>query len=489
MASNKVSCCLFVSSFALGSAKYCSDSSDCSVLESCCTDYVCREKCPHCSSDSQCGTSEQCCNNECISSWSSCFCSFNSECNSGEQCCNSECISSSYSCFCSSDYECDSGEQCCNGICIDSWSTCFCSNDFECDSGEKCCYGKCISSSSPCSCSFDFQCDTGKECYGGVCSSYCGLRGVSIADVIIKAVIFFAIIIIGIYLFVIRREVRMQPIKPQKKQLEKPITNQSQIHESPELPKRLLQTPTTIGSTEPLPKPQKIITTSQSRKHASPEPPKRPLQKPTTNQLQTLGSKESPKRPVQKPTTSQGQTRGSTEPAIKPRKTITAGQSQSHESKTSGWPITRDEFLMWFWDSTNGNQLILDLNKFANSKRWDDRIRQEKYRPFIYAIVLNDGSFPFQAKDENVEDGTEKQWKLCKVGFTKKSVERGINNRMEQLSDKIKKTYQPKNYKEAMPYTLFAVPFRAIDTNPYHDTKKRIREKIGKRVKKEKPRN
>ncbi|PFX12632.1 hypothetical protein AWC38_SpisGene23374, partial [Stylophora pistillata] len=295
--------------------------------------------------------------------------------------------------------------------------------------------------------------------------------------------------VLRIYLFVIRREVRMQPIKPQKKQLEKPITNQSQIHESPELPKRLLQTPTTIGSTEPLPKPQKIITTSQSRKHASPEPPKRPLQKPTTNQLQTLGSKESPKRPVQKPTTSQGQTRGSTEPAIKPRKTITAGQSQSHESKTSGWPITRDEFLMWFWDSTNGNQLILDLNKFANSKRWDDRIRQEKYRPFIYAIVLNDGSFPFQAKDENVEDGTEKQWKLCKVGFTKKSVERGINNRMEQLSDKIKKTYQPKNYKEAMPYTLFAVPFRAIDTNPYHDTKKRIREKIGKRVKKEKPRN
>ena len=246
-----------------------------------------------------------------------------------------------------------------NGICIDSWSSCFCSNDFECDSGEECCYGKCISSSSPCSCSFDFHCDTGKECYGGVCSSYFGLSGVSIADFIIRAVIFFAIIIIGIYLFVIRREVRMQPIEPQKKQLEKPITNQSQIHESPELPKRLLQTPTTsqiqtLGSTEPLLKPQKIITTSQSRIYASPEPPKRPLQKPATSQLQTPGSKEPPikpkmtsitsqsqthesteppKRPVQKLTTSQSQTRGSTEPAIKPRKTIRPQSRAKHMSR------------------------------------------------------------------------------------------------------------------------------------------------------------
>ena len=55
------------------SATYCSDDSDCyGYLESCCSDYVCRERCFYCSYDSQCGTGE-CCNSngDCKTSCSS----------------------------------------------------------------------------------------------------------------------------------------------------------------------------------------------------------------------------------------------------------------------------------------------------------------------------------------------------------------------------------------------------------------------------------
>ena len=55
------------------SATYCSDDSDCyGYLESCCSDYVCREACIYCYYDSQCGTGE-CCNSngDCKTSCSS----------------------------------------------------------------------------------------------------------------------------------------------------------------------------------------------------------------------------------------------------------------------------------------------------------------------------------------------------------------------------------------------------------------------------------
>ncbi|PFX25404.1 hypothetical protein AWC38_SpisGene9989 [Stylophora pistillata] len=161
------------------------------------------------------------------------------------------------------------------------------------------------------------------------------------------------------------------------------------------------------------------------------ELPEKQQEKPTTSQSQTNESQESPKRPLHKPTTSQSQT---------------------------------------------------NLNRYASSKGRKERIRLEIYRPVIYAIVLHDGSFPFKAKDENVENGTEEQWKLCKVGFTQRSV----NNKMKEVRDQIKKTYKPKNWEEATTSTLFALPFSAIDTNLHHDTEKRIREKLGKSVKKEK---
>ena len=87
MASTERLCFLFVCFFALGKAKYCLKSSDCSALESCRADNVCRQRCHYCSYDHQCGTSEQCCDNKCISSSSSCFCANKYECGLGKKCC------------------------------------------------------------------------------------------------------------------------------------------------------------------------------------------------------------------------------------------------------------------------------------------------------------------------------------------------------------------------------------------------------------------
>lgn len=81
-----------------------------------------------------------------------------------------------------------------------------------------------------------------------------------------------------------------------------------------------------------------------------------------------------------------------------------------------------DVFLKWFWEGTNGNELIRELNSYAQKNELDDRIRREKYCPNVYAIVLN-----------NFSIAGDKKWKLVKVGFTHKSIKRNSNNRMEQL--------------------------------------------------------
>ena len=48
MASKKLLCILIVYFFALGSATYCNDDSDCFISESCCSDKVCRQRCYYC---------------------------------------------------------------------------------------------------------------------------------------------------------------------------------------------------------------------------------------------------------------------------------------------------------------------------------------------------------------------------------------------------------------------------------------------------------
>ena len=61
MAKKAVFVVLFVCFLGPASATYCSDTSDCDgLLESCCSDSVCREACSSCSYDFQCGTGECC---------------------------------------------------------------------------------------------------------------------------------------------------------------------------------------------------------------------------------------------------------------------------------------------------------------------------------------------------------------------------------------------------------------------------------------------
>ncbi|XP_022810030.1 extensin-3-like [Stylophora pistillata] len=66
MALKEFSCVLFFCLFSVGSATYCSSTSDCFWgSETCCSDGVCRETCYYCSFSSQCGTGEECCDHKC----------------------------------------------------------------------------------------------------------------------------------------------------------------------------------------------------------------------------------------------------------------------------------------------------------------------------------------------------------------------------------------------------------------------------------------
>lgn len=130
--------------------------------------------------------------------------------------------------------------------------------------------------------------------------------------------------------------------------------------------------------------------------------------------------------------------------------------------------LTTDrKFLEWFWREDNGNELIKRLNSYAQQSRESDRIRREKESPHVYAIVLN--HFP------------NADWKLVKVGFTHKSVERDTNNRMEQLRKEIEGVFR-----EVEAPTLFKVPIGSVDTTPFHTTEAQIRAKVGTPLTKEK---
>ena len=127
-------------------------------------------------------------------------------------------------------------------------------------------------------------------------------------------------------------------------------------------------------------------------------------------------------------------------------------------------------FPQWFWSGTNGNDLIRELNKYAlKEKKGEDRIRREKDYPCVYGIVVNNFL--------NKEDG---KWKLVKVGFTHKSIAKDSNNRMEQLTKQIGSEL------ESTAIILFALRIGSVDTTPFRDTENRIRNKVGKPIKKEK---
>lgn len=143
-----------------------------------------------------------------------------------------------------------------------------------------------------------------------------------------------------------------------------------------------------------------------------------------------------------------------------------------------------DAFLEWFWKGTNGNDLIRELNSYAQKKGLDDRIRREKDCPHVYAIVLNNFTI---ARDKDSE------WKLVKVGRTHKSIKRNSNNRMEQLQKIIESKLNKDSNRaataskpEVKASILFAVRIGSVDTTPFHETEARIRGKVGIPIKREK---
>ena len=175
------------------------------------------------------------------------------------------------------------------------------------------------------------------------------------------------------------------------------------------------------------------------------------------------------------------------------------GSGQIDEIPLDQWQ-TWDEFCKWFWNGSNGNNLIKKLNGSSQNKS-NDSIRREKFRPTVYCIVLNDGQFPGQS----VEKTETVQWKLWKVGFTHVDTTTGTNNRMEVVKNEVCRKYkdnkrkkaeekQKKEEKEAggKPKeeeeveeeevdagVLFVLPIGAVDTTPFSETEERIRMAVG----------
>ena len=81
------------------SATFCVNDDDCGLLETCCKDSVCRQRCYYCSYNYQCGTGECCWSGDC-----------QKKCSDGK--CRKNCDSCSYSWQCDSDECCDSDDTC-----------------------------------------------------------------------------------------------------------------------------------------------------------------------------------------------------------------------------------------------------------------------------------------------------------------------------------------------------------------------------------------
>lgn len=145
--------------------------------------------------------------------------------------------------------------------------------------------------------------------------------------------------------------------------------------------------------------------------------------------------------------------------------------------------VKKDDFLEWFWNETNRDRLIKQLNTYALSKKLPHRIRLEINSPVVYAIVVN--NFPLAGEQQNG------QVKLAKVGFTHVSIGKDTNNRMEQLQKKIENAIasapdakaSEAKAPEVKAAILFAWRIGALDTRSFHDIEDDIRQKFGIPVK------
>ena len=123
------------------------------------------------------------------------------------------------------------------------------------------------------------------------------------------------------------------------------------------------------------------------------------------------------------------------------------------------------KFVSWFWDGSNGNELIEIINSRKYGRTRPETIRRVQHMPHIYCIVLNNYKTPGKSKDGKV------QWRYCKVGYTEIDTTTGTNNRMEQVLNDIKK--------EMYPSVLFVLDISPTDSGKIRDIEKRIRNDIG----------
>ncbi|XP_046854817.1 uncharacterized protein LOC124447862 [Xenia sp. Carnegie-2017] len=147
------------------------------------------------------------------------------------------------------------------------------------------------------------------------------------------------------------------------------------------------------------------------------------------------------------------------------------------ESESKYSELLTNDFAKWFWDGTNGNDLVRYLNCYARNSGLSDRIGRENTPSVVYAIVVNNFPFP-----ESVD------LKLVNVGFTQQSTKQNSNNRMEQLMKEIESVIKESG-KNACASTLLVLPIASVDTTSPRQTCDRIRKKFGKPVNKEKAQN
>ena len=150
--------------------------------------------------------------------------------------------------------------------------------------------------------------------------------------------------------------------------------------------------------------------------------------------------------------------------------------------KKQDWDISQfdDTFCKWFWNGTNGNNLIEKLNKYMYASKIKNKnfVRRESESPMIYAVIIN---------NHPRLRGTE--WKFVKVGFThvntqkkKSAASGGKPNRLEVVKNKIK-TKLPETFKiskeQLKVKVLFKLPISATDTTSIYEIEDTIRKNFG----------
>ncbi|PFX25403.1 hypothetical protein AWC38_SpisGene9988 [Stylophora pistillata] len=119
-------------------------------------------------------------------------------------------------------------------------------------------------------------------------------------------------------------------------------------------------------------------------------------------------------------------------------------------------------------------------NVYGPSKHYLNKAAVQRKNKIAHCIKV--GSGPVR-KDENVKDGTKKQWKMWKLEFTHQHIEKGSNKRMAQLIKNINESYKLEKREQAKPLTVFAFWIGAVDTTAYHSTEKKLRLNVVKLVK------